>query len=172
MQIPIMFELSRKKVLVIGGGKTSLRIIKRLKEFYASVVCVSKAFEPKFQDLKSVTCTEEILRHNKINTDHFTHIDMVIVTTNNTILNEKIYDYCKSKQILCMTTHKNGPKDFDFMESEQRHGLLLAASTHGANPAFSSEIINKFMDSIDHETIKRLEMLIEEKQLISSLTKK
>lgn len=169
MQIPIMFELSKKKVLVIGAGKTSYRIIKRLKEFYASVVCVSKAFEPKFSEFKSVECIEDIVRHNAINAEYFKDIDVVIAATSNTILNERVYKYCHENKIICMTTHKGGPKDFDFMESEESKGLLLAASTRTGNPAFSSEIINKFMASIDDETFLRLEMLIEEKKILTSL---
>jgi precorrin-2 dehydrogenase/sirohydrochlorin ferrochelatase len=172
MQIPIMYELSGKKVLVIGGGKTAFRIITRLKEFYASVTCVSKAFEPKFKNFKSVTCIEEIIRHHQINKDHFINTDMVIATTNNIIVNERIYKYCRENSILCMTTHKMGPKDFDFMELIEKNGLLLAASTHGANPVFSSEILATLMDTIDEETFKRLEMLMEEKKLILSLKNK
>jgi len=172
MQIPLMYELSRKKVLVIGGGKTAFRIITRLKEFYASVTCVSKAFESKFKELKSVTCIEEIIRHHNINKEHFINIDLVIATTNNVIVNERIYKYCKENNILCMTTHKMGPKDFDFMESIEKNGLLLAASTQGTNPIFLGEILSTFMASIDEETFKRLEMLMEEKKLILSLKKK
>ena len=172
VKMPIMYELSGKKVLVIGGGKTAYRLIIKLKEFYASVICVSKAFEPKVSKLKSITCVEEIMRHNAINTDHFTNIDVVITSTNNVILNEKIYQYCKENRILCMTTHKKGPKDFDIMESKEKNGLLLAVSTQAFNIGLSDEILTKFMDSIDAETFTRLEMLIEEKKLLVSIKNK
>lgn len=171
MQIPLMYELSKKKVLVIGGGKTALRLVKHIKEFYGSVSCVSKSFEPKFEDLKSVDCIVDIIRHNNINADYFENVDMVIAATSNTILNERIYKYCKENHKLCMTTHKNGPKDFNFMESIEKHGLLLAAYTGGASPTFSNELLQQFVKSMDEETLKRLELILDEKRLVSSLHK-
>lgn len=172
MKIPVMLELSGKKVVIIGGGKTAYRYIQRLKAFYASVTCVSKVFEPKIKAMKTITCVEEIIRHNDINEEHFDQVQIVIASTNNTILNERIYKYCVSKGILCLTTHKNGPKDFELMESESKNGLLLAASSMGSNEAFYSEILTTVMDTIDDETFKRLEMILEQNKLMSSLIKK
>lgn len=172
MQMPIMYELRNKNVLIIGGGKVAYRKAMKLSECRASITCVSKAFDPRFENLKQVKCIEEIIRHNAINESYFEQVDMVIAATNNTILNERIYKFCHERRIMCMTVDKLGSSDFSFMAYEEKKGLLLAASTRGASPLFSSEIINTFMDSIDDETFKRLDMMMQERRLMLNLKKK
>jgi precorrin-2 dehydrogenase/sirohydrochlorin ferrochelatase len=171
MQMPIMYELRGKKVLVVGGGFVAYRKVEKLVEFGADITCVSKDYRDKFDQYNGITRHIEILRYNELNTSYFEDKDMVIAATDNEFLNKSIYNYCKQNRILCMTVDKSNPSDFSFMATERKKGLTLAASTNGGSPVFAKEIITTFMDSIDDETFKRLEMMVAERKIIKKLVK-
>lgn len=167
-----MYEMKDRKVVVVGGGKVATRKVKTLLAYHPQITCISKVFDEELLAIKEVVCITEILKHHELNTVYFEDVDIVIIATDNLYLNEAIYKYCKENRILAMTVDHKNPSDFSFMATKSKKGLVLAASTQGGSPIFSSEIIETFMNSIDDETFLRLQMMREERNLMLKLKKK
>ncbi len=169
MQIPLMFELTGKNVLVVGGDLVAYLKTVKFLEFGANISVVSKTYCKYFEKLDKISKHTETLKHIDLNTSHFTNKDIVIIATNNKYLNKKIYDYCDDNKILSISIDHSSPSDFTVMESAKEQGLTIAVSTIANNPPFESEIIKSFFASLDDDVIKRLNMLIDEQRILRKL---
>lgn len=158
MKMPLMFEMSQKKVLVVGGGKVGLRKADKLVDFGAQVTVVSRSFDAAVADLSRFACIDAAFDQ-----EHLNGIDIVVAATDSIQTNDRIYEMCHSRGILCQTVDPLSPSDFDFMATAMKEQLLIGVSTQGGSPGFSKKLVKHLMDTVSDEQLATLNTMIEQR---------
>lgn len=150
MFYPIMINLEKYKVLVIGGGKTSLRKVKKLLEFGADIKLISQDFLEGFDKIKNIVKEKKIFTKNDLNImDDF---NLVFATTNNKDLNSIIVNYCLDNKIL-VNSVTSKEASFIVPASFKTGDLSCSISTSGKAPFLSKKIKNDLKDKYSQEYI-------------------
>lgn len=139
MFLPILLNVNKNKITVIGGGKIALRKTMKILEYGGTVTCISPEFEEGFQDLSQAECIRTPY-HKQLLTS-----GLVIAATNNRELNESIQKDCQQLGILCALVDNGVASDFIFSASEQTDDVIISVSTKGKNPALAKKILQDIM---------------------------
>jgi precorrin-2 dehydrogenase/sirohydrochlorin ferrochelatase len=150
--IPLMVDLSGKKVLIFGGGTVGARKA-RFFSPEAEVTVISRSFSPG--------CNELPVRTMELDLSGATDADltrliagsfMVIAATPDAALNDRIGSSCHARGVLF--NNASGETGDVLIPSVIRgKHFLLAISTHGESPAISRflrEYIQSSLPDIDH----------------------
>ncbi len=159
MQMPIMIEMNRKKVLVVGGGPIGYRKAKKLDAFGADVTCLSMTFCKALTIEPGISCITAVYDSAFIK-----NYDMVVAATNDAKLNAEIYRQCNKDHICCMTVDAVNPSDFSFMATAVKEHLTIGVSTQGGSPVFAKELVEQLMSTIRDNDLDQLSMLIEKRK--------
>jgi precorrin-2 dehydrogenase/sirohydrochlorin ferrochelatase len=138
----INLNLQNKKVVVIGGGKESLKRIKALLNQNCQITVISEEVN---KSIKGIAKRELInLKKQKLENANFLTSEkphMVITTTNNKALNQKIINKAKKSKIIAYSSDNPESSDFsnpaiiDFEKIVQ-----IAIFTGGKSPIMSKKI--------------------------------
>ena len=135
---PIFIELEGKTVLVVGGGNVAQRKTETLLKFGASIRIVSRELTQK---LKKLVESKEI-RHigEEFKDEHLNGALLVIAATDDKLLNQKISESARVKNLLINAVDQ--PSDCNFIVPSiiNRGDLLIAISTSGKSPALAKRI--------------------------------
>lgn len=156
MMTPLLFNLSRKKILVVGGGKVAARRIIKLLENEIQVVAVS----PEFSDGLIKTENKKLtLIQSSYKIEHLSGIDLVVAATNDRALNEQIKADCETKKIWCNRVDDPDDSDFIFPSVVRRGDLTLSVCTEGASPSLTKSIVDELTDRYDHSYSEKTALL-------------
>ena len=87
---PVSIDLNNKNVLVIGAGKIALRKIATLLNYNCNITVITKEIlEEKFLELEKNNKIK-IFKNQEFEEKFLENIFLVVVATNNEILNKKI----------------------------------------------------------------------------------
>ncbi|ABR30574.1 siroheme synthase [Thermosipho melanesiensis] len=144
--IPIMLNLTGKKCLVIGGGKVAAR---KLKYFVnkADVTVIAKNISKEIKNTKGVMYIEK-----EYSPGDLEGFDVVIITTNDKKLNEKIHHEAKKKKILTNNATSKIFCEFIMPAIIEYKGYTISISTNGENPKKVKQLkekIKKFLEGLD-----------------------
>ena len=135
---PIFIELEGKTVLVVGGGNVAQRKTETLLKIGASIRIVSRELTKK---LKKLVESKEI-RHigEEFKDEHLNGALLVIAATDDKLLNQKISESARVKNLLINAVDQ--PSDCNFIVPSiiNRGDLLIAISTSGKSPALAKRI--------------------------------
>ena len=121
---PVSIDLNNKNVLIIGAGKIALRKVETLLNYNCNIIVITKEIlEEKFLE----------------------DIFLVVVATNNEILNKKISELCISKNILVNNITSKNDMNIRFASIYEKDDIQIAISA-GGNPKKAVEIKNKIKD--------------------------
>ncbi|QCI26851.1 uroporphyrinogen-III C-methyltransferase [Buchnera aphidicola (Thelaxes californica)] len=142
---PIFLKLKEKNILVIGGGKIALRKINLLMKSQGNIKIVSKTLCADLQLLfekKKIEWIDTIFLKKYLN-----NIFLVIIATNNTILNQYIFKLATKK---CLFV--NSVDDIDncsciFPSIIDRNPILISLSSSGTSPVLL-KLIREKIESI------------------------
>lgn len=134
MMYPVMMNLKDKKCVVIGGGKTALRKVKKLKECGAEVIAVSPAFYEGFERL-NILCKSKEYDKSDLN-----GMFLAIAATDRQEVNLKIREDAKALGILVSLADAPEVSDFISPASISNGGITIAVSTNGAFPMLSKKL--------------------------------
>ena len=121
---PVSIDLNNKNVLIIGAGKIALRKVETLLNYNCNIIVITKEIlEEKFLE----------------------NIFLVVVATDNEILNKKISELCISKNILVNNITSKNDMNIRFASIYEKDDIQIAISA-GGNPKKAVEIKNKIKD--------------------------
>jgi precorrin-2 dehydrogenase/sirohydrochlorin ferrochelatase len=132
---PVFLDLSKKNVLVIGGGEVALRKILTLMKHGADITVIAKTAHPK---------TAFLARQKKIKLEKrafenadLKNTDLVICATNDPALNQQVGGQCRKKKIWVNVVDHPALCSFIVPSIVQEGNVTLAISTGGASPALA-----------------------------------
>ena len=142
---PVSIDLNNKNVLVIGAGKIALRKIETLLNYNCNINVITKEIlEEKFLELEKDNKIK-ILKNQEFKEKFLQDIFLVVVATDNEILNKEISQLCMSKNILVNNVTSKDDMNIRFMSIYEKDDIQIAISANG-NPKKAVEIKNKIKD--------------------------
>ena len=142
---PVSIDLNNKNVLVIGAGKIALRKIETLLNYNCNITVITKeVLEEKFLELEKDNKIK-ILKNQEFKEKFLQDIFLVVVATDNEVLNKNISQLCMSKNILVNNVTSKDNMNVRFASIYEKDDIQIAISANG-NPKKAVEIKNKIKD--------------------------
>ena len=140
---PIFFNISNRRVLLVGGGKVASRKLKILLNFTKNIVLVSKSFNDEIQELivsNALTYYKRAYIKNEIE-----KFDLAVIAIDDIPLQEEIYLESKKTKCLCNFVDLPHKCDFNFGAHLIKEDLIISISTNGGAPSVIKEL-KKWLD--------------------------
>lgn len=145
--MPIMLNLSGKRVVIIGGGHIALRKTKSFLQYCNDITVISSEFSDEFSGLEV-----EKIRVELGNTSQLDSLvkdeDVVVIATDNHVLNDEIAEYCDKRQILYNSVD-DAKSPFIFPATFEENGLIISVSTSGKSPSLTRFLRDKIGEEMD-----------------------
>ena len=139
---PVSIDLNNKNVLVIGAGKIALRKIATLLNYNCNITVITKeVLEEKFLELEKNNKIK-IFKNQEFEEKFLENIFLVVVATDNEVLNKNISQLCMSKNILVNNVTSKDDMNVRFASIYEKDDIQIAISANG-NPKKAVEIKNK-----------------------------
>ena len=141
----INLNLENKKIIVIGGGSEAEKRIKSLLNEKCEIIVISDSINGSISKL--VKTKQVKLKKQKIeNMKFFSELkpSLIITTTNDKKINQKIINYAKKKKIIAYSS--DNPEDSDFSNAaiiDFEKMIQIAIFTGGQSPVMSKKIKSK-----------------------------
>ncbi|MDD3220327.1 MAG: bifunctional precorrin-2 dehydrogenase/sirohydrochlorin ferrochelatase [Lachnospiraceae bacterium] len=142
---PLFIDISKMNILVIGAGQIACRRIETLLLFDSHITVVSPEIREEVRQLP-VELIEREFQASDLN-----HRDMVIIATNDEVLNERIANICTHKEILKNVISNRELCDFYFPGIIQEEEAVIGITTGGASPKKAKEIRKKIQKGLQTE---------------------
>lgn len=141
---PMFFDISKKKILVVGGGKiaarrvgTLLRFTERLTvlapQFSEELLALQKEAQPQGLNLVQRAFTAET-------ESMLEYMDIVLAATNCPEVNQRIAALCREKRILVNTADDKHACDFYFPSIIEKDDIVMGINSGGKNPGKVKEM--------------------------------
>ncbi|BEO91262.1 bifunctional precorrin-2 dehydrogenase/sirohydrochlorin ferrochelatase [Fusobacterium nucleatum] len=139
---PVSIDLNNKNVLIIGAGKISLRKVETLLKYNCNITVITKEIlEEKFLELEKNNKIK-IFKNQEFEEKFLENIFLVVVATDNEVLNKNISQLCMSKNILVNNVTSKDNMNIRFASIYEKDDIQIAISANG-NPKKAVEIKNK-----------------------------
>ncbi|EEU7816613.1 bifunctional precorrin-2 dehydrogenase/sirohydrochlorin ferrochelatase [Listeria monocytogenes] len=149
MKYPIMLDITRRKVVIIGGGKVALRKIMGLLDAGADIWVVGLKILPEIKAL-DVQIMEEAYR-----SEHLKSAFMIFICTDNLEVNQLVLRDRTPGQLVNDTTNQAN-SDFFNMATVTKNELTVGISTGGNNPGYAKKVkreVSELVDNLETEEI-------------------
>ncbi len=152
-------NLQGKKVIIIGGGNEALKRINSLLKQQCEIVVISSKVNSQIIKLSE----SKIIKLKKMNVTNVSILSkykphLVITTTDDRKLNQKILDYGEKNKII--TYSSDNPDDSDFANPaviDIENIIQIAIFTGGRSPVMSKKLKIKF-EEIFKKSITKIEI--------------
>ena len=139
---PVSIDINNKNILVIGAGKIALRKVETLLNYNCNIIVITKdILEEKFLELEKNNKIK-ILKNQEFEEKFLENIFLVVVATDNEVLNKNISQLCMSKNILVNNVTSKDDMNIRFASIYEKDDIQIAISANG-NPKKAVEIKNK-----------------------------
>ena len=141
----INLNLENKKIIVIGGGSEAEKRIKLLLNEKCEIIVISDSINESISKL--VKTNQVKLKKQKIESIKIISElkpSLIITTTNDKKINQKIINYAKKKKIIAYSS--DNPEDSDFSNAaiiDFEKMIQIAIFTGGQSPVMSKKIKSK-----------------------------
>lgn len=159
MFYPLMVDLKNKEVVIIGGGKVSLRKAKKFLEYEAIVKIVSLDVLDSFYEIEKLYKDRLTIIKDEFKMDYIEKAFLVIAATSNYSINKNISLICHEKNILCNIVDNIEESSFIVPSTIKRGDLNIAISTLGNSPSLCAKIrkdLEKIYDKNYEEYVELL----------------
>lgn len=127
---PLMIQLEKEPVLVVGGGATALRKVKILLEFGAAVVVVAPRCQPELREL-SVGFQERMFQPADLKEESWR---MVVAATDDRAVNRAVSEGCQALGIPVNVVDDPELCTFIFPAIVKQQDVVCAVSSGGHSP--------------------------------------
>ena len=159
----IDLHLNGKKVIIVGAGNEALKRIKLLENEGCQIIVIDE--KPNAEIIKFSKTKKIILKKTKIFSSLFLKKDkpfLVIASTNDSLLNQKIVDTAKKLKILAYASDSPDSSDISYLSLiDIKKTIKIAISTGGSSPIMAKQIklktekcLQKNISNRDIELIK------------------
>jgi precorrin-2 dehydrogenase/sirohydrochlorin ferrochelatase len=163
---PVFIDLSKKKVLVVGGGQVATRKVKSLLGFTENVTVVAPEVSPELVQLFKEGRIK--LKKRRFMQKDLEGVDLVVVAVDNLKLQRRIYRLCERRGILCNAVDSPDLCSFIFPSLVVRGDLVIGISTSGKVPGLSRRVREIIQRCLPEDIERILEDLRRERE---SMTK-
>ncbi len=128
---PLFVDLSRRRIVLIGGGKVAQRRIETLLEFADSIKVVAPKVTERIRQLKEegrIRWVCDVYRKEMLK-----GAELVLAATDDAACNEQIIKDCKAGGILVNASSKKELCDFYFPGIVRQGDLVVGISASGRN---------------------------------------
>ena len=167
--IPLMIDISNKRVVIVGGGQVAERRIGTLVNYTTHIKVISPsltvALYHRYEQGEMSWCAKSF------EVTDIAEADLIIAATNDNRVNQQIAASKPQHALLNMTT-KAHAGDVVFPSILRRGRLTLSISTNGASPTLTAQILEEFKARFDLSYEAYVDFLYECRQRIkrSNLT--
>lgn len=152
MFFPIMIDIEKFNILVVGGGKIAYRKIIKLLEYGAEVSVVSIEF---CEEIKALNGKIE-LKKKKFEIKDIKGYNIVFAATDNIEVNKEISEYCIERKIPVnsVDNHENSTFiNMGFFETEiEDRKTIVAVSSMGKSPKGTKAIKEKLKKILEKKS--------------------
>ena len=139
---PVSIDINNKNILVIGAGKIALRKVETLLNYNCNIIVITKdILEEKFLELEKNNKIK-ILKNQEFEEKFLENIFLVVVATDNEVLNNNISQLCMNKNILVNNITSKNDMNVRFASIYEKDDIQIAISANG-NPKKTIVIKNK-----------------------------
>ena len=135
---PMFFDISQKRILVVGGGTIATRRIKTLLKFTDHLTVIAPDFSEELQQLKENKEFNGLVFLHQPFTEEtekmLDQMDLVFTATDCTELNQRIVALCHEKHVLVNTADDKNACDFFFPSVIEKEGIVIGMNSGGENP--------------------------------------
>ena len=141
----INLNLEGKKIIIIGGGNEAEKRIKSILNEKCEILIISDSINEqisKWVKIKKIKLKKQKIE--KLNFISELKPDIIITTTNDKKINQKIIKYAKNRKIIVYSS--DNPDDSDFSNAaiiDFEKTIQIAIFTGGRSPAMSKKIKSK-----------------------------
>ncbi len=136
---PVVLDLTKFRILVIGGGKVGSKRAIKFHNYGANVTVVSENFS---EDLINSPIEKIKINAENLSEDFLRKFDIIITATNNKELNSKLCSIAKNLGKLC--NNPTNPEDSNFIVPifYSDNNYEIAVTTYGKSSLVSEFILN------------------------------
>ena len=146
---PMFLKISRKKCVVVGGGRVALRKVRALLEYGASVEVISPDPCPELIELAERGQIRILHRHYQ--PGDLRKAFVAIAATDNSALNQQVVKEAKDKAVLVNVADDAESSDFILPSYVRRGDMTIAVSTAGRSPALARKIRTRLEKELGDE---------------------
>jgi siroheme synthase-like protein len=146
---PIFLNISRKKCVVVGGGRVALRKVRALLEYGAGVEVISPDPCPELIELAKSGRIHILHRHYQ--PGDLQKAVIAIAATDNSALNQQVIKEAKGKAVLVNVIDEPENSDFIVPSYVRRGSMTIAVSTAGKSPALARKIRTRLEKELGDE---------------------
>jgi len=160
---PIMIDLNKKHVVIVGGGQVAERRMNILLESGASITVISPEIKKGIRERWGEGKLTWKKKH--VEASDLQNAFMIIVATNDPYTNQSVIQAAPPNSLINAATEANSG-NVEFPASFTRGKLAISVSTNGASPQLTAKIKNE-LRNIFHENYESyVDFLYESRQLI------
>ena len=152
----INLNLEGKKIIIIGGGNEAEKRIKSILNEKCEISIISDSINEqisKWVKIKKIKFKKQKIENLKFISE--LKPDIIITTTNDKKINQKIITYAKKKKIIVYSS--DNPDDSDFSNAaiiDFEKTIQIAIFTGGRSPAMSKKIKSKSEKALKEVILK------------------
>ena len=141
----INLNLEGKKIIVVGGGNEAEKRIKSILNEKCEILVISDSINKQIKNwvkIKKIKLKKQKIENLKFISE--LKPDIIITTTNDKKINQKIITYAKKKKIIVYSS--DNPDESDFSNAaiiDFEKTIQIAIFTGGRSPAMSKKIKSK-----------------------------
>ncbi|MDD2979670.1 MAG: bifunctional precorrin-2 dehydrogenase/sirohydrochlorin ferrochelatase [Hespellia sp.] len=152
---PLFVDLSKKLIVVIGGGVIATRRVKALLPFGTEIVViapeVTEELKAEGRDKITIWKTAFGMERWEQMIEQFGQPYMIIAATNRPVLNAEIAAQCKIKKILVNVIDQKELCDFYFPGIVKKEEVVIGITASGQNHKRAREVRQWVQKLIDNE---------------------
>ncbi|MDC0450595.1 bifunctional precorrin-2 dehydrogenase/sirohydrochlorin ferrochelatase [Nitrosopumilus sp.] len=141
----INLNLEGKKIIIVGGGNEAEKRIKSIVNEKCEIMVISDSVNAQISKLvktKKITLKKQKIKNIKFILE--SKPDLIITTTNDKKINQKIINYAKKNKIIAYSS--DNPEDSDFANAaiiDFQKMIQVAIFTGGRSPIMAKKIKSK-----------------------------
>ncbi|WP_208589463.1 precorrin-2 dehydrogenase/sirohydrochlorin ferrochelatase family protein [Gracilibacillus suaedae] len=164
--LPFFINLQNKQIVIIGGGNVAERRLRRLLPFKENITLVSPTLTKSLYQL--IDLHNIHLLQTKCELDHFKQADLIVIATNDDVINQYVIQNAPSSAWI-NATHQAEAGNIHFPITIQKGKLQIAISTSGASPILAKRLKKSIEAEIPDHYEQYIDFLFEARQLLKQL---
>jgi precorrin-2 dehydrogenase/sirohydrochlorin ferrochelatase len=135
---PLFVDLFEKICCVVGGGAVAERKVRVLLKCRARVIVYSPKLTAGLEKLSKAG--KIVWRRSAPGKEFLRGVFLVVAATNNRLINSRVSQTCRKKNILVNVVDVPGESNFIVPSFVENKGLVIAISTSGQAPCLAKKI--------------------------------
>lgn len=146
--LPILLNISRKKILIVGGGNVAFLKSRNIRRFTSDITFLAPDFNEDIHNQGNA------LIMKAYEAEDLNLFDIVYACTNNKELNLKIRNDANKRGILVSVCDNPQGSDFGSTATCKINNVTISVGTNGTDVKKSIAIKNKIQELIDNNILK------------------